>query len=117
MFVSNKKYFQLNDCIERTLSNREQLLVVLDHPEIPLHNNLSELGARRKVRKRDISLHTMTEKGTLVQDAWMTIVQTATQLGVDIFKYIVNKINNSTESFSPADIISQKAYKTYINTS
>ncbi len=117
LFVSNKKYFQLNDCIERTLSNREQLLVVLDHPEIPLHNNLSELGARRKVRKRDISLHTMTKKGTLVQDAWMTIVQTATQLGVDIFKYIVDKINNSTESFSPADIISQKAYKTYINTS
>ena len=29
--------------------------MVLDHPELPLHNNASELAVRRRVRKRDVS--------------------------------------------------------------
>jgi hypothetical protein len=28
---------------------------VLEHPELPLHNNPAELGARQRVRKRHIS--------------------------------------------------------------
>jgi hypothetical protein len=28
--------------------------MVLDHPEIPLHNNPAELGAHQQVRKRAI---------------------------------------------------------------
>jgi len=31
------------------------LLCVLAHPEVPLHNNPAELGARQRVRKRDVS--------------------------------------------------------------
>ncbi|MGD9202470.1 MAG: transposase [Chitinispirillia bacterium] len=109
LFGSNTNYSQLNTCIKRTRENKNQLLGVLEYPQIPLHNNLSELGARRKVRKRDISLHTMTKKGTMVQDAWMTIVQTATQLGVDIYKYIFSKMSKSEKTISLADIIYQKA--------
>ena len=46
-------------------------------PEIPLHNNSAELAARVKVRKRDVSLQTVTDKGTKANDTFMTIVQTA----------------------------------------
>ncbi len=110
LFTLNTNYFQLNQRIEKTYKNKKQLLVVLDHPEIPLHNNLSELGARRQVRKRDISLHTMTIKGTKVKDAWMTIVQTAIQLGIDVNKYILDHINDSCEKFSLANVIYKKAF-------
>jgi len=51
-----------------------------------------ELGARRKVRKRDISYHTMSAKGTICLDAFMTITQTAIQLNVDVYKYIKQMI-------------------------
>lgn len=105
LFTPNTNYFQLNQRIEKTRENKKQLLVVLKHPEIPLHNNLSELGARRQVRKRDISLHTMTPLGTKIKDAWMTVVQTSIQLGIDINKYILDHINDSDEKFSLADII------------
>ncbi len=106
LFVPDTDYAQLNTCIKRTVKNREQLLGVLEYPDLPLHNNPSELGARQKTRKRDISLHTMTDKGTKVQDAWMTIVQTAIKLGVNIYEYI-NNINNETCSLS--ETIYQKA--------
>jgi hypothetical protein len=33
------------------------LLTVLEHPQVPLHNNQSELGTRVSARRRDVSLH------------------------------------------------------------
>jgi hypothetical protein len=57
-------------------------------PEIPLHNNAVELAARAKVRKRDVSLQTVTDKGTKANDIFMTIVQKAKKMGVSA--YIVN---------------------------
>lgn len=108
LFVPDKIYAQLNTCIKRTLKNKKQLLAVLEHPQLPLHNNTSELGARQKARKRDISYHTMTPKGTAVQDAWMTIVHTAMKLGVNIYSHI-NQIVNNTVTTPLPDVIYQKA--------
>ncbi len=88
LFVANTTYFDLDKEIERTLSNKKQLLVVLDFPFVPLHNNAAELAARVQVRKRDISLHTMTEVGTQLQDAFMSIIQTSFQVGVNAYQYI-----------------------------
>jgi hypothetical protein len=76
--VSTKTNYQaLNERIEKTRENKSELLLTLKYPEIPLHNNDAELGARSQVRKRDVSLHTMTEEGTKASDTFMTIVQTA----------------------------------------
>lgn len=86
LFSTKTNYFQLDKLIDKTFKNKTKLLVVLQKPEIPLHNNLSELGARRKVRKRDISYHTMSDLGTICLDAFMTITQTAIQLNVDVYK-------------------------------
>jgi len=57
-------YEALNKQIEITKENRSELLLTLKYPEIPLPNNAAELGARSQVRKRDVSLHTMTQDGT-----------------------------------------------------
>jgi len=53
------------------------MLTVSILPEIPLHNNAAELAARAKVRKGDVLLQTMVDKGTKANDIFMTIVQTA----------------------------------------
>ena len=109
LFIPDTDYFQLNQCISKTIEKKQELLTVLKRPEIPLHNNLAELGARRQVRKRDISLHTMTKQGTKNQDAFLTIGQTAIQLGVDVFKYIKEFIGNRKNRIYLADIIYAKA--------
>jgi len=44
------------------------LLMVLTHPEIPLHNNPAELGARARVRKRDVSFGPRTREGATAWD-------------------------------------------------
>lgn len=111
LFKSSTDYFQLNECIERTLGNKVKLLTVLDNPALPLHNNAAELGARRVVRKRDISLHSWSEKGLRVKDAFMSIVETAAKLGINAMDYIADRITQKYEMPHLASLI-QKAYTT-----
>jgi len=107
LFKPNTGYYDLNKEIERTLANKQELLVVLDHPFVPLHNNAAELAARRQVRKRDISLHTMTEMGTKLQDAFLSIIHTSFQLGVNVYQYIFDRINNTATFYLP-DLVKAK---------
>ena len=86
----------------------ERPLLVLKYPEIPLHNNDMELGARVCARKRDVSLHTMTEEGTKANDTFLTIVETCKKLDVNPFQYIIDNIKRTNQFQALALIIRQK---------
>src|SRR5450756_1303500 len=73
-----------------------------------LHNNDAELGARTQVRKRDVSLHTMTEEGTKANDTFSTIVQTAKKLGVSAYAYFNDRISKSFKMPALAELIESK---------
>jgi hypothetical protein len=90
----NSQFRPLKSVLETIAANKDKLLVVLHNPEIPLHNNPAELGARVQVRNRDVSLHTISEDGTEAVDTFMTIVQTAKKLGVNIVNYIHDTLTN-----------------------
>lgn len=91
LFAIKTGYGDLDERIQRIANNKQELLVVLENPKIPLHNNAAELGARVQVRKRDVSLHTITAEGTKAQDTFMTIVQTAKKLGVNPIAYFYDR--------------------------
>ena len=95
LFSTRTKYQALDDRIAKTKANKTYLLLVLKYPQLPLHNNDAELGARAQVRKRDVSLHTMTEDGTKANDIFMTIVQTAKKLGVSAYDYIYDRVSKN----------------------
>ena len=86
LFATRTEYKALNDRIEMTEGKKEALLKVLKYPELPLHNNASELGARAQKRRQDVSLHTKSEEGAKARDTFMTIVETAKKLGVNTKK-------------------------------
>lgn len=92
IFAPNTQYGALDLVIQRTCSNKEQLLLVLEHPALPLHNNAAELAARRVVRKRDISLHTWSDWGTQLRDAFLSIIETAIKLGVSAYEFIYDRV-------------------------
>lgn len=105
LFRPTTKYGHLDLCIERTRDNKDQLLLVLDYPDLPLHNNAAELAARKVVRKRDISLHTWTDWGTRLCDAFLSIVETARKLNVPIYAYINDRITGQRMLPSLAELI------------
>jgi hypothetical protein len=112
LFKRETDYYQVNECLKRTYQNKNKLLAVLENPALPLHNNAAERGARRVVRKRDISLHTWSEQGTRVRDAFLTIVETAAKLGVNALAYIEDRVGGDKKMVSLADRI-QAAYAEY----
>jgi hypothetical protein len=102
-------YEQLDERISKTKENKEHLLKVLVLPEVPLHNNAAELAARAKVRKRDVSLQTITDEGTKANDTFMTVVQTAKKLRVSVYDYIFDRVSNKFEMPSLAQLIREKS--------
>ena len=74
-----------------------------------MHNNSAELGARVQARVRDINLQTITENGTRSKDTFLTIVQTAKKLGVNIYDYIYDRISKKFERPSLATLILEQS--------
>jgi hypothetical protein len=109
LFSTKTGYRKLDERISKTKEKKESLLIVLKMPEIPLHNNAAELAARARVRKRDVSLQTVTEKGTKANDTFMTIVQTTKKLGVSAYDYILDRVSNTFEMPSLAQLIRGKS--------
>jgi len=114
LFSTRTGYQQLDDRIAKTLAKRKELLLVLKYPELPLHNNASELGARVQARARDISLHTMSEDGTKIKDTFMTISQTAKKLGVRTYDFIRDRVSGELKLPSLAQLIHEKSQGDFV---
>ena len=109
LFATVTGYQALDERIAKTRSKKAALLLVLEHPEIPLHNNASELGARRRVRKRDVSFGPRTVAGRRAWDTFLTIAATAQKLGVSFYHYILDRVSEARQMPNLADLIDQRA--------
>ncbi|MCX6022598.1 MAG: transposase [Chloroflexi bacterium] len=105
VFTTQTGYALLDDRIAKTLAKRESLLQVLVHPELPLHNNPAELGARQRVRKRDVSFGPRTEEGARAWDTFMTLGETAKKLGVSLYHYLRDTLSGARQMPRLADLI------------
>ena len=108
LFATRTGYHYLDERIAKTKAKKEELLPVLDHPEIPLHNNEAELGARQQKPKQNISFGPRTEEGAQIWDTGLTLVATAHKLGVNIFDYICDRVSGANQMPSLASLIEQK---------
>ena len=97
LFSTQTKYAALDDRIAKTAAKKDELLTVLSVPEVPLHNNASELGARVSARRRDVSLHSRSERGVRAMDIFTTLVQTSKKLGISAFAYLRDRLSGSLE--------------------
>jgi len=88
LFLRRTGYDDLDEKLALTYAKKNELLTVLDYPEVPLHNNLSESGLRELVVKRKISGGVKTEEGLKSWENNMTILATCKKLGVSFYDYI-----------------------------
>jgi len=109
LFSTVTGYDALDERITKTKAKKDNLLQVLDHPEIPLHNNPAELGARQRVRKRKISFGPRTVEGIQAWDTFMTLAATAKKLGVSFYAYIYDRVSSAYHMPSLAELITQQA--------
>ncbi len=77
-----------------TLRKADDLLTVLDHPGIPMHNNGSERTLRPRARKRDQSYQTRSLSGLAAWDTMQSLMETARKLGLNFQHYLMDRLTD-----------------------
>ena len=107
----------LDERLALTHEKQRSLLRVLDHPELPLHNNPAELAARRRVRKRDASFGPRSLAGLRAWDTFQTLAATTQQLGVSFLAYLTDRWTRAGQIPALADILQARAATLHLGNS
>ncbi len=108
LFIANTDYNDLNHRIELTAINKAKLLVVFDHPYVPLHNNTSELAERLFVIKRKIIIQTRSKNGTKACETMLSLYDTCRKLNISFYDYVRNRISRRNKIPRLADLIAER---------
>lgn len=112
IFQQRTGFPELNEALRRIHAKRADLLLVLERPEIPLHNNLSESDIREWAKKRKISAGTRSELGRRCRDTFISLKKTCRKLGVSFLRYLQARIGGTDEVLPLPDLIRHAAQET-----
>jgi hypothetical protein len=104
-------FAELDAVVARLRANKGELLMVLDRPEIPPHNNGAENAIRCVVTKRRISGGTRSEAGKQARDTFLSLLKTCTKLAVSFWDYLGARLKIPDAAAVPwlPDLIRQRA--------
>src|SRR3954462_4315570 len=92
VFRRRTGFATLDRLLARLHANKEELLLVLERPEVPLHTNGSERDLRPQVVKRKISGGKRSEAGRACRDAFLGLLLTCAKLGVSFWAYLGHRL-------------------------
>jgi hypothetical protein len=92
IFHRRTGFATLDRLLQRLAANKDELLRVLDRPEIPLNTNGSENDIRCQVTKRQVSGSTKTDTGRDCRDAFLGLAKTCRKLGVAFWDYLGDRL-------------------------
>lgn len=102
-------FTSLNLALKRMSKNKRELLLVLERPDLPLHNNLSEGDIREYVKRRKISGGTRNDDGRRGRDTFASLKKTCRKLGVSFWTFLNDRISGQNTIPSLPDLIEARA--------
>jgi len=109
IFTQTTASATLNLALKRIYDNKSELLLVLDRPDIPLHNNAAENAIREYVKKRKISGSTRSEAGRQCRDTFTSLKKTCRKLGVSFWQYLRDRLDATGTIPDLSELIRQQA--------
>ena len=88
IFNRRTGFHELDQVLERLLFDKDDLLRVLDRPDIPLNTNTDESQIRSFVTKRKVSGGTRSDTGRQTRDAVLGLLKTCSKLGISFWDYL-----------------------------
>jgi hypothetical protein len=85
-------YATLDSLLKRLHRHKDELLRVLERPEIPLNTNASENDIRTFVTKRKISGGTVSDKGRDARDVMLGLAKTCMKLKVSFYQFLGDRL-------------------------
>lgn len=113
VFRPDTDFWALNQTLEKIVKNKDELLLVLERPEIPLHNNTSERDIREYVKRRKISGSTRSDSGKECRDTFLSLKKTCLKLGYRFWEYLDDRIKNENKIPNLSDIMTVKLTSTF----
>lgn len=92
IFARTTGFAELDAVVARIRANKDELLVVLDRPEIPLHTNGSERDIRPWVTKRKVSGETKADAGRDTRDTFLSLLLTCRKLRLSFWDYLGTRL-------------------------
>lgn len=111
IFTTKTASATLNETLRRIHKNKDELLLVLKRPDIPLHNNSAENAIREYVKRRKISGSTRSELGRRARDTFTSLKKTSRKLGISFWDYLEDRIKNIGVYPLLSSLIEQEALK------
>ena len=100
---------QLVQALKRIQDNKSELLLVLDYPDIPLHNNTSERDIREYVTVRKVSGGTRSDAGRNARDTLISLYKTCKKHSISFWAYLGDRINKKNSIPPLSNLIRQKS--------
>jgi len=97
--------------LKRLLLNKDELLLALRRPDIPLHNNSAENAIREYVKKRKISGGTRSDTGRRARDTFISLKKTCRKLGLSFWQYLNDRVSGLGKTPSLPDLIKARVSK------
>ena len=99
----------LNAALRRLANNKRELLLVLQRPDVPLHNNESERDIREYVKKRKISGSTRSCNGRRCRDTFTSLKKTCRKSGISFWEYLNDRVLKTGKIAPLPDLIRARA--------
>jgi hypothetical protein len=108
IFTQKTRFETLNRMLKRIYRNKSELLLVLDHPDIPLHTNGSEGDIRDYVKKKKVSGGTRSDLGRRCRDTFASLKKTCRKLGISFWDYLSDRVSGSNNIPLLPEIVCQR---------
>ena len=106
---TQNSFATLNSALKRMHKNKAELLLALERPDLPLHNNLSEGDIREYVKRRKISGGTRSENGRMGRDTFASLKKTCRKLKVSFWEYLNDRVRNKNAIPLLPKLVAQRA--------
>ena len=89
------KWLALIKGIDKIKTYKPELLVALQYPSVPLHNNQSESDIREYVKKRKISGSTRSDNGRKARDTFASLKKTCRKMKIPFWEYLMDRLTDT----------------------
>ena len=111
LFQKKTCFASLNLAMKRIHNKKSELLVILDHPDLPGHNNASEGDIREFVKRRKMSGGTRSTSGRQCRDTFASLKKTCRKLGVSFWTFLKDRLSGEGKIKSLPELMVEKAAK------
>ena len=113
IFLEKTCFVGLNLALKRLHANKDELLLVLERPDIDLHNNLSENDIREYVTRRKRNGSTRSDEGRRCRDTFASLKKTCRKLGISFWQYLRDRFSGSHRIPQLAEVIAKRAQEAH----